>query len=280
MQPHAAARLGVLARQLTSSGTTEPAITRADSSSAQQEESRPAPGGGRGTLTVLDNRTGKKYTVRAGKERWLRARSQPRMISLTTTDTSFRTPARDFGGRHSQRPGAQADQGWRRWRGPTHIRPRVSDQEGAAQCCVVPLHACMQIRWIPTTSFTPLLCLLSPSLLFPTPFCRYTNTSAVISRISYIDGDKGILRYRGFPIEELAAKSNFIEVAYLTLFGNLPTQVCAHHPTQLKPFSSSAPQGIPRIVPPAPPTLAAEPLPPPLLHSPFSSRNSPRLTRL
>ena len=65
--PHAAAssRLGVLARQLTSSGAPEPAINRADSSSAQQEETRPAPGGGRGTLTVLDNRTGKKYTVSA-----------------------------------------------------------------------------------------------------------------------------------------------------------------------------------------------------------------------
>ena len=54
---------------------------------------------------------------------------------------------------------------------------------------------------------------------------RYTNTSAVISRISYIDGDKGILRYRGYPIEELAAKGSFLEVAYLVLFGSLPTQV-------------------------------------------------------
>lgn len=53
---------------------------------------------------------------------------------------------------------------------------------------------------------------------------RYTNTAAVISRISYIDGDKGILRYRGYPIEELAARSNMMEVAYLVLFGNLPTQ--------------------------------------------------------
>lgn len=42
--------------------------------------------------------------------------------------------------------------------------------------------------------------------------CRYTNTSAVISRISYIDGEKGVLRYRGFPIEELADKSTHLEV--------------------------------------------------------------------
>jgi citrate synthase len=54
--------------------------------------------------------------------------------------------------------------------------------------------------------------------------CRYTNTSAVISSISYIDGDKGILRYRGYPIEELAEKSSFLEVAYLVLYGDLPTR--------------------------------------------------------
>lgn len=54
--------------------------------------------------------------------------------------------------------------------------------------------------------------------------CRYTNTSAVISKISYIDGEKGVLRYRGYPIEELAQQSNMMEVAYLVLFGSLPTQ--------------------------------------------------------
>lgn len=53
---------------------------------------------------------------------------------------------------------------------------------------------------------------------------RYTNTAAVISRISFIDGDKGILRYRGYPIEELAARSNMMEVAYLVIYGSLPTQ--------------------------------------------------------
>jgi len=44
---------------------------------------------------------------------------------------------------------------------------------------------------------------------------RYVNTAACISRISYIDGDKGILRYRGYPIEELAAKSTYTEVRAL-----------------------------------------------------------------
>src|SRR6188768_3876964 len=49
------------------------------------------------------------------------------------------------------------------------------------------------------------------------------NTAACRSRISYIDGDAGILRYRGYPIEQLAEKSNFIEVSYLLIYGELPT---------------------------------------------------------
>ncbi|HUO33850.1 MAG TPA: citrate synthase [Candidatus Acidoferrum sp.] len=52
----------------------------------------------------------------------------------------------------------------------------------------------------------------------------YTNTASCISRITFIDGDKGILRYRGYSIEELAEKSNFLETAYLILYGELPTQ--------------------------------------------------------
>ncbi len=52
----------------------------------------------------------------------------------------------------------------------------------------------------------------------------FKNTASTKSTITYIDGDKGILRYRGYPIEQLAEKSNFIEVAYLTMFGELPTQ--------------------------------------------------------
>jgi citrate synthase len=52
----------------------------------------------------------------------------------------------------------------------------------------------------------------------------FKNTASTKSTITYIDGDKGILRYRGYPIEQLAEKSNFLEVAYLTLFGELPAQ--------------------------------------------------------
>lgn len=52
----------------------------------------------------------------------------------------------------------------------------------------------------------------------------YVNTGATQSGITFIDGEKGILRYRGYPIEELAEKSDFLEVAYLLIRGELPTE--------------------------------------------------------
>jgi citrate synthase len=51
----------------------------------------------------------------------------------------------------------------------------------------------------------------------------FMNTAACRSAITYIDGDKGILLYRGYPIEQLAEESDFLETAYLILFGELPT---------------------------------------------------------
>jgi citrate synthase len=51
----------------------------------------------------------------------------------------------------------------------------------------------------------------------------FMNTASTTSRITEIDGDRGILRYRGYPIEELAEHSNYLEVAYLLLHGELPT---------------------------------------------------------
>ncbi|MDQ6753030.1 MAG: citrate synthase [Actinomycetota bacterium] len=51
----------------------------------------------------------------------------------------------------------------------------------------------------------------------------FMNTAATTSAITYIDGDKGILRYRGYPIEELAEHSSFLEVSYLLIYGNLPS---------------------------------------------------------
>ena len=59
----------------------------------------------------------------------------------------------------------------------------------------------------------------------------YGNTGSCVSKVTFIDGDKGILRYRGIPIEELAEKSNFIETGYLIIYGKLPNRA------QLKRFS-------------------------------------------
>jgi citrate synthase len=61
-----------------------------------------------------------------------------------------------------------------------------------------------------------------PGLLSYDP--AFLNTAACRSAITYIDGDKGILRYRGYPIEQLAEKSTFLEVAWLLRHGELPDQ--------------------------------------------------------
>lgn len=128
MDPSSSAnsRLAVLARQLTSADELKRNDTLA-------EETRPAPGGGRGTLTVLDNRTGKKYTVRCGAAC---ARMSARRIAELPTrkQTHNRTPtphnnlphnvlcaAGGVGGRHAQRAGPQGNQGWWGWRWPAHL---------------------------------------------------------------------------------------------------------------------------------------------------------------
>jgi citrate synthase len=61
----------------------------------------------------------------------------------------------------------------------------------------------------------------------------YGNTGACQSAITFIDGEQGILRYRGYPIEELAAKASFVEVCYLLIHGNLP------NPTELDTFDKN-----------------------------------------
>ncbi|MCQ1945492.1 MULTISPECIES: citrate synthase [unclassified Arthrobacter] len=58
----------------------------------------------------------------------------------------------------------------------------------------------------------------------------FMNTAATTSAITYIDGDEGILRYRGYPIEQLAKHSSFLETSYLLIYGELPT------PTELENF--------------------------------------------
>jgi citrate synthase len=52
----------------------------------------------------------------------------------------------------------------------------------------------------------------------------FTNTASCTSRITFIDGDKGVLEYRGYPIEELAERSTYLETAYLIMYGELPTR--------------------------------------------------------
>jgi citrate synthase len=64
----------------------------------------------------------------------------------------------------------------------------------------------------------------------------YTNTTCCYSTVSWIDGDKGILRYRGIPIEQLAVKSSHLEVCFLVIYGELPTS------SQLATFSQAVMQ--------------------------------------
>src|SRR5258705_6390805 len=64
----------------------------------------------------------------------------------------------------------------------------------------------------------------------------YGNTGSCQSKITFIDGEKGILRYRGVPIEELAEKSSFIEVAHLIITGKLPSNA------ELRRFSDTLTQ--------------------------------------
>src|SRR5210317_284710 len=52
----------------------------------------------------------------------------------------------------------------------------------------------------------------------------FVATGSCESDITFIDGEKGVLMYRGYPVEQLAANSNFIEVSYLLLYGELPTK--------------------------------------------------------
>ena len=61
----------------------------------------------------------------------------------------------------------------------------------------------------------------------------FVNTASCSSSITFIDGEAGILRYRGYPIEQLAEESNFLEASYLLIYGELPTAA------QLSEFSDS-----------------------------------------
>ena len=52
----------------------------------------------------------------------------------------------------------------------------------------------------------------------------YKNSGVCLSKITFLDGEEGILRYRGYSIEDLADKADFLEVSYLVIFGELPTK--------------------------------------------------------
>ncbi|KAL3848704.1 hypothetical protein ACJIZ3_010586 [Penstemon smallii] len=76
----------------------------------------------------------------------------------------------------------------------------------------------------------------------------YLNTAPVRSSICYIDGDEGILRYRGYPIEELSEGSTFLEVAYLLMYGNLPSEAQLADWEFAVSQHSAVPQGILDII--------------------------------
>ena len=74
---------------------------------------------------------------------------------------------------------------------------------------------------------------LGPDVIDVAPLFKYgyttydsgfNSTAACESKITYIDGDKGVLLYRGYPINQLAMESNFVEVCYLLLQGELPNE--------------------------------------------------------
>ena len=68
----------------------------------------------------------------------------------------------------------------------------------------------------------------------------FTNTASCKSRITFIDGDKGILNYRGYPIEELAQHSNYLETAYLLLNGESPRRRSTRHGPTTSPTTRSS----------------------------------------
>src|SRR3712207_8965513 len=57
----------------------------------------------------------------------------------------------------------------------------------------------------------------------------FVNTASCTSAITYIDGEAGSLRYRGYPIDQLAEKASFVEVSYLLIYGELPTEIGRAH---------------------------------------------------
>ena len=78
--------------------------------------------------------------------------------------------------------------------------------------------------WAPRTSAPSTSQQLRAKTGYVTLDPAFMNTASTKSAITFIDGEKGILRYRGIPIEQLAEQSTFVETAYLLIYGNLPTE--------------------------------------------------------
>src|SRR5258705_5802537 len=76
----------------------------------------------------------------------------------------------------------------------------------------------------------------------------FMNTASCQSKITYIDGDRGILRYRGYPIEQIAEKSTYLETAYLILYAKLPNKTQLHDWTQNIPFHSIINQNLQKLI--------------------------------
>jgi len=127
-------------------GATVAHTTEALSNDTSHNQTRPSPGGGPGSLTVIDNRTGKRYQIPIELGGYVRANAFGKI-----------TAAGDGNGLKLFDPG-------------------------------------------------------------------YTNTAPCKSRISFIDGEAGILRYRGYKIEELAEKSAYLETSFALIYGDLPNE--------------------------------------------------------
>jgi len=84
-----------------------------------------------------------------------------------------------------------------------------------------------QGRYIDAKYFKQLDCLAKEEASLCIYDAYFLNTAVVRSKISYVDGERGILLYRGYRVEELIEKSNYLEVSFLLIYGHLPDTVFA-----------------------------------------------------
>jgi hypothetical protein len=120
-----------------------------------------------------------------------------------------------------------------------------SDAPGGDRSLIRYAGSTLELKVVPATAGAPgveiskLLTTIGVIALDP----GFTNTGSTTSAVTYIDGDAGILRYRGYPIEQLAQSSTFIETSHLLIHGELPAAAARRvHPTpQPAPFWFSPP---------------------------------------